>query len=99
MVTQSPSSVACDDSDGASSDVSHVVDNSSNVTIVQLQDLLGSFTKNLESRFSDINNKNDNLSQDVRNCSLTAPTVVVGALSPRLTGLPWHRIQMVWKGT
>ena len=84
VVTQSPSSVACDDSDGASSDVSHVVDNSSNVTIVQLQDLLGNFTKNLESRFSDINNKIDNLSQDVHNRSLTAPTVVVGCSEPTL---------------
>ena len=82
VVTQSPSSVVCDDSDGANSDVSHVVDHSSNVTLVQLQDLLGNFTKNLESRFSDINNKIDNLSQDVDNRSLAAPSAVAGRAEP-----------------
>ena len=96
VVTQSPSSIACDDNDGASSDVSQVVDNSSNVTLVQLQDMLGNFTKNLESRFSDINNKLHNLSQDVHNRFLAAPTVVAGraeatpdrpSLAPYLGGL------------
>ena len=82
VVTQSPLSGVCDDSHGASSDVSQVVDNSSNVTLVQLQDMLGNFTKNLESRFSDIDNKLHNLSQDVHNCSLAAPTVVAGHAEP-----------------
>ena len=82
MVTQSPSSVACDDSDGASCDVSQVVDNSSNVTLVQLQDMLRNLTKNLESRFSDIDNKLNNLSQDVHNRSLAAPTVVARRAEP-----------------
>ena len=82
VVAQSPLSIACDDSDGASSDVSHMVDTSFSVTLVQLQDVLGNFTKNLESRFCYINNKIDNLSQDVHNHSLTAPTVVAGRAEP-----------------
>ena len=58
------------------------MDHSSNVTLVQLQDLLGNSTKNLESRFSDINNKIDIISQDVHNRSLTAPSVVAGHVEP-----------------
>ena len=82
MVAHSPLSVAFDDSDGASSDVSHVVDHSSNVTLVQFQHLLGNFTKNLESRFSDVNNKIGTLSQNVHNHSLTAPSVVARCAEP-----------------
>ena len=83
MVTQSPLSVACDDSDGASSDVSHAVDNSSSVTLVQLQDMVDKFKKNLEYRFFDVvNNKIGNLSQDVHNRSLTALTVVARRADP-----------------
>ena len=65
--TISPSSVVCEDNNGGSSGVSPAAGHSSSVTLDQLRDLLGNFTKSLGSKCADINNRIDSISQDVHN--------------------------------